>query len=219
MLTYYYAPGSIAFAPHMLLEELGIEHALERVLTGEEQQKLPAFLEVNPLGRLPALRLDDGRVLTETAAVLQYIAALKPEANMVPADPWLRARCHEWLSLIGTTMHPAYALIIRPDRVISEASTHDVLRKESRARFIALLRHCETRIPEDGWLLGAELTVADLNLAVMVMWARFIKVPLDELPRLKAWFKRVSARPAFLRTVRAEGLVDASGNPTPPARV
>jgi glutathione S-transferase len=219
MLTYYYAPGSIAFAPHLLLEELGIEHALVRVLTGEEQHRRPEFLQINPLGRLPAVKLEDGRVLTETAAVLQYIAALKPEAGLVPSEPWQRARCHEWLSLIGTTIHPAYALVLRPDRVIAEPSTHDALRKESRARFMELLRHCETRVPQEGWLLGTELSVADAYLAVIVMWARFINVPLDELPRLKAWFGRVAARPAFRRTLQAEGLIDAAGKPTPPTRV
>ena len=219
MLTYYYAPGSVAFAPHIVLEELGIEHELERVLTGDEEHKRPAYLQVNPLGRLPALKLDDGRVLTETAAVLQYLASLKPDANLVPVDPWLRARCQEWLSLIGTTLHPAYALILRPDRVIADASTHDVLRTESRARFIELLRHCDVRVPDEGWLLGSEFSVADAYLAVMVMWARFIQVPFEELPRLKAWFARVAARPAYRRTLVAEGLIDASGKPTPPTRV
>lgn len=70
----------------------------------------------------------------------------------------------------------------------------------------------------DGFLLG-EYSVADPYLAVMVLWARFIGAPLDDLPRLNAWLGRVAQRPAFLRTLRAEGLVDASGKPTPPARV
>lgn len=219
MLTYYYSPGGLAFAPHIILEELGIEHRLERVLTGEEQQHSPAYLQVNPLGRLPALKLDDGRVLTETAAILQYLAALRPEAQLVPSDPWLRARCHEWLSLLGTSVQPSYVWIIRPDRVVADASTHEALRREGRTRFLDLLRHCEQRVPEEGFLLGPELTVADPYLAVTVMWCRFIQAPLDELPPLTAWFRRFAARPSFGRTLLAEGLIDASGKPTPPTRV
>lgn len=219
MLTLYYAPGSLAFAPHMVLEELGLPHALERILTGEEQHRSPAYLKINPRGLLPALVRDDGQVLTETAAILQYLAALCPEAALVPSDPWLRARCQEWLSVIGTGLQPAYALIRRPDRFTSDTATHGSLSAAARERFTEILRYCESRVPQDGWLVGSDFTVADPYLAVMVLWARSIRDPLQDFPRLNAWFGRVAARPSFMRTVRAEGLIDASGKPTPPERV
>ena len=221
MLTLYYSPGGVAFAAHMVLEELGLPYALERILTGEEQQHSPAFLQINPLARVPVLKLDDGRLLTESAAVLQYLAALHPQggAALVPSDPWLRARCQEWLSLIGTTLHPTYAMVIRPDRTVADETTHAALRAASHARFVATLKHCETRVPEEGWLLGSEFSVADAYLTVIVMWTRFIRLPLDEMPKLKAWYGRVTQRPTFTRTLRAEGLIDADGKPTPPTRV
>jgi glutathione S-transferase len=218
MLTLYYAPGSLAFAPHMVLEELGLPHALERILTGEEQHRTAAYLKINPRGLLPALVLDDGQVLTETSAVLQYLAALRPQAALVPSDPLLRARCHEWLSVIGTGLQPAYALIGRPDRFTSDAATHESLSAAARARFVEILRFCESRVPEQGWLLG-DFSVADPYLAVMVLWARYLRDPVQDLPRLYAWFGRVATRPSFARTLRAEGLIDAAGKPTPPARV
>jgi glutathione S-transferase len=218
MLSLYYAPGAISFAPHMVLYELGIEHTAERLVTADDAHRTPAFMKINPLGRLPALVLDDGRVLTETAAILQYLAAVQPEPSLVPSDPWLRARCGEWLSLIGTSLQPTYAFILRPDRVVADATTHAPLQAAARARFMELLQHCEARVPNDGFLIG-DYSVADPYLLVMVLWARFIGVPFDGLPRLNAWFGRVAQRPAFLRTLRAEGLVDAAGKPTPPARV
>jgi len=219
MLTLYYAPGAVSFAPHMLLNELGLPHALERIDTGDEEQHRPEYLRINPLARVPALRLADGRILTETAAILQYLAAQRPEAGLVPEEPWLRAQCHEWLSLIGTTLQPTYAFVIRPDRVEPDPSTHAALRKTGRERFFKLLAHVEARVPEQGFLLGPELSVADPYVLVMVLWARFIGAPLSELPRLVAWSQRVGQRPSFLRTLRAEGLIDDSGKPTPPARV
>jgi glutathione S-transferase len=218
MLTLYYAPGSLAFAPHMVLTELGLPHALERILTGEEQHRTAAYLKINPRGLLPALVLDDGEVIIETEAVLQYLAALRPEAGLVPSDPLLRARCHEWLSVIGTGLQPAYALIGRPDRFTPDAATHASLSAAARVRFMEILRFCESRVPEQGWLLG-EYSVVDPYFAVMVMWARHSRLPLEDLPRLNAWFGRVAARPSFARTLLAEGLIDASGKPTPPARV
>lgn len=219
MLTLYYAPGAVSFAPHMLLQELEIPHELCRIETGDEEQHRPEYLRINPLARVPALRLDDGRVLTETAAILQYIAALKPEARLVPDDPWSSARCYEWLSLIGTSLQPAYAFILRPDRVEPDTSTHAALRKTGRERFLRLLAHAEGQVPEQGFLLGPELSVADPYLLVMVLWARFIGAQLDDLPRLAAWSQRVGQRPSFLRTLRAERLIDDTGKPTPPARV
>lgn len=218
MLTLYYAPGAISFAPHMVLEELGLPHEAERLVTADDEHKTPAFLKLNPLGKVPVLVLSDGRALTETAAVLQYLAALRPEAQLVPSDPWLRARLQEWLGLIGASMQPTYLFVTRPDRFIPDPATHAPLRSAARARFMELLGHCEARVPSDGWLLG-EYSVADPYLAVMVLWARFIREPLDAFPRLNAWFGRFAARPAFLRTLRAEGLIDASGKPTPPTRV
>lgn len=214
----YYAPGAISFAPHMVLYELGIEHTAERLVTADDEHRTPAFMKINPLGRLPALVLDDGRVLTETPAILLHLAALQPEPSLVPSEPWQRARCFEWLSLIGTSLQPTYTFVIRPDRFVADATAHEPLRAAARARFAELLQHCEARVPNGGFLLG-EYSVADPYLAVMVLWARFIGVPFDELPRLNAWFGRVAQRPAFLRTLRAEGLVDASGKPTPPTRV
>lgn len=218
MLTLYYAPGAISFAAHMVLEELGLEHETVRLETADDKHRTAPYLKINPLGSVPALVLSDGRALTETIAILQYLASLRPDAALEPSDPWLRARFHEWLSVIGTRLQPAYAFILRPDRIVADAAAHEPLRSAGRSRFIELLRHCEARVPNDGWLVG-EYSAADPYLAVMVMWARFIRVPFDGLPRLNAWFGRVAERPAFLRTLHAEGLIDASGKPTPPQRV
>jgi glutathione S-transferase len=218
MPTLYYAPGAISFAPHMVLSDLGVDHTALRLETADDAHRTPAYLKINPLGTLPSLVLDDGRVLTETAAILEYLATLRPEAALMPSDPWLRARCHEWLSVVGTSLRPTYAFILRPDRFVADAVTHAPLRAAARARFMDLLKHCEARVPSDGFLIGA-YSVADPYLAVMVLWARFIGESLDGLPRLNAWFGRVAQRPSFLRTLRAEGLIDATGKPTPPARV
>lgn len=218
MPTLYYSPGAVSLAPHILLHELDLEHRLVRVVTGDDEHRRPEYLRVNPLGRLPALVLDGG-VLTEVIAVLHYLAAQRPERGLVPSDALELARVNELLSLIASSLHPAYALAVRPDRVVADESTHAPLRRAGRDRFATLLAHIERRMPEGGWAVGERYTIADPYLLVMVLWARYIEVDLAELPRLGSFAARVLARPAVQKALRAEGLVDDAGRAHPPARV
>ena len=217
MYKLYYSPGACSLAPHIVLKELSLPHELIRVPTGEEAHHRPEYLRINPLAKLPALQLEDGEVLTEALAIMSYLA--ERTGSLLPDGLLERARCAELVALIGTAMHPSYAMVIRPDRVVKDPAAHDGLRSAGRDRFRTLLQHVDERLFRGPWALGERYTIADPYLFVMYAWAGYVDINARENQKLAKWAREVRARPAVEEALRAESLIDEAGRPTPPRSV
>ena len=200
----YFKPGACSLASHIILRETGVEFELEQVDTktmttasGED------YVSVNPKGYVPALRLDDGRVLTEGAAVLQYIADQHPDANLAPlAGTFERSKLHEHLNFVSSELHKAFGPFFAGAPLESEART------KAEASVVAKLGHFETLLADGRHYLGGDaFGVADAYLFVVSNWSNFVGVNLDKLPRIKAFVARVAGRPKTQEAMRAEGLL------------
>jgi glutathione S-transferase len=198
----YYAPGACSLSPHIVLCELKLPHELEKVDLKTHTLKSGAdYREVNPKGYVPALQLDDGLVLTEGPAIVQYLAELKPEERLLPPAATLeRARVQEWLAFIGTEIHKSFGPMFRPG--ISE-DWKDALLANIARRF----EFVEESLIGREYLMGTDFTVADAYLFTIVNWAPMMEIDLDLWPRLQAYQQRVAARPAVQEAMRAEGLL------------
>lgn len=190
----YLAPGACSLADHIALHEAGLEFERIRVdIPTRRTESGDDFTEVNPKGYVPALVLDDGTVLTENAAILTWVAQRAPQ--LAPGGEMGLIRLAEMLSFIGAELHK---LLIRSIFPISEEEKQAV--DEVVAQRLAYLAE---RLPGD-YLFGAEMSVADAYLYVMLRWARDLKLPRpDPLP---AYFDRIDARPAVQLALRHEGL-------------
>jgi glutathione S-transferase len=190
----YLAPGACSLADHIALHEAGLEFERIRVdIPTRRTESGDDFTAVNPKGYVPALVLDDGTVLTENAAILTWVADRAP--LLAPGGELGRIRLAEMLSFIGAELHK---LLIRSIFPISDQEKEIV--DEVVAQRLAYLAE---RLPGD-YLFGAEMSVADAYLYVMLRWARDLKLPRpDPLP---AYFDRVNARPAVQLALRHEGL-------------
>lgn len=200
MLKLYYTPGACSIVPHVTLREAGIPFELERV--DLMRKKLPDggdFTAVNPKGYVPALRLEDGQVLTEVGAVVQYIADLKPESGLAAAPGTVeRARLQEWLNFIATELHKGIGALFLPKLT-------DELKEVIKDRAAARLAFLATNLEGKRWLLGERFTVADAYaFYAMRSFTRFGKRDLPEA--LAPYYERIAARPAVLETLAAEGL-------------
>lgn len=198
----YYSPGACSLSPHIVAREAGIPLTLVKVDTKTKRcEDGKDFLAINPKGYVPVLELDNGEILTEGPAIVQYLADLKPESGMAPTHgTWQRYRLQEMLGYINSEIHKTYSPLFRPDTPEAvRAERKDYLRKR-----YALL---EDILAKQTWLLGKPFTVADAYLFTVTNWARHVDLDLSSFKALDAFQQRVAARPAVQAAMQEEGLI------------
>lgn len=204
MLKLFYALNTCALASHIALEEAGLRHETLRLDFASGEQTKPEYLAVNPKGRVPALVTDRG-VLTETPAILLYIAQLAPQAKLAPLDDAFElARLQAFNSYLCSTVHVAHAHMRRGKRWSDEdASIADMRRKvpQNMADCFGLI---EREMFAGPWVMGAQYTVCDPYLFTIEKWLEGDGVDIARFPRIDDHFRRMSARPAVQRALAVE---------------
>ncbi len=197
----YYSPGACSLSPHIVLCETGLDFTIEKVnLRTKETESGRDFSAINPKGYVPALELDDGEVLTEGPAIVQYVADLAPEKKLIPpAGTLARARVQEWLNFIGTELHKNFTPLFNP------ASTDDI-RNAAQANIARRLPIAATALDAHPYLIGDSFSVADAYLFTVLSWTGFVKVDITPWPSLAAFVERMKARPGVHAALAAEGL-------------
>ena len=198
----YYSPGACSLSPHIVANEIGIPLELEKVDTKTKQTEHGSdYLAINPKGYVPALRLDDGALLTEGPAIVQYLADQKPGSGIAPANGTLaRYRLQEMLGYINSELHKTYSPLFNPN-------TTDAVRADREAYLRKRYALIEQTLSGQPFLLGDQFSAADAYLFTVTNWARVLKLDLSEFPNLMAFQKRVAERPAVQGAMREEGLV------------
>ena len=200
----FYAPGACSLSPHIVAAEAGIDLELVKVNLGTKTVAAEGdYWAVNPKGSVPALELDNGEILTEGPAIVQYLADQKPEARLAPANGTLaRYRLQEALNYITSEIHKSYSPLFNP-KILPEVRAERV---EYLRRRYALL---DKQLTGRKYLLGDQFTVADAYLFVVTRWAKAAKVDLSDYANIQAFQNRVAARPAVQVALRAEELMPA----------
>ena len=198
----YYFSGACSLASNIALREAGLKFELIKVdrRTRKAADGLD-YNEVNPKGYVPALTLDDGEVLTENVAVLQYIADRNPASKLAPpAGTMERYRLVEWLAFISSEIHKNFSPLFRDD---APEETKQCLRKVLSARLDYLSRAIGNR----PFLMGEQFTVADAYLFTVLGWSRHLNFDLGKWPQLQGHLERVGARPLVIEALKTERLV------------
>ena len=195
-------PGSCSLASHIVLEEIGRPYETEAVDLAKRVTASGAdFWAINPRGYVPALLLDDGDLLTEGPAILQYLADQAPELNLAPANgSKARYQLQSWLTFIGTEVHKNFSPFFNP------AATPE-MKELARANLQRRLGYVNDQLAGRDFLMGDTFSVADAYLFTVVGWAKFVQLDLSAWPHLIAFQGRVAARPATQRALKAEGLI------------
>ncbi|GAB3427844.1 glutathione transferase GstA [Massilia solisilvae] len=198
----YFSPGACSLSPRIVLNEAGIPFTAEQV---DVRKKVTAsgadFRTINPKGYVPALQLDDGKVLTEGAAIVQYIADLAPASNLAPAaGSFARYQLMEWLNYIAAEVHKGFSPLFMP-------GTSDDAKAAARTAVGNRLNYIEQQMAGHDYLMGSQFTVADAYLFTVLGWCGYVGMSLDDWPALKSYMARVGGRPAVQQALRDEGLV------------
>jgi glutathione S-transferase len=198
----YYYPGACSLAVHITLREAGYTFDTEQVDLGAKKTAGGAdYLKINPKGYVPALALDDGQVLTEVAAILQYLADRKPESGLAPkAGTMEHYRLIEWLNFISSEVHKAFGPLW------SEA-TPAATKQAAIERIGQRFDYLASVLGAKPFLTGDRLTVADAYLFTMLGWAGYHKLDLGKWPVLQSYSGRIASLPAVTAAMKAEGLI------------
>lgn len=184
MLTLFIAPGSSSMAPHIALNMIDAPFDIRPLSFAKGEQREPAYLAINPEGKVPTLVAQDG-VLTEVAAILLYLARRYPKAGLLPDDAMGEAQALSWMSFAAATLHPAFMA--------------------GAERAVQALRQADARLGGKHWAVGDRLSIADIHLFRLFWRMRHtLDLPLDELPGLTAHYDRMMALPAVMRTCEVE---------------
>ena len=198
----YYAPGACSLSPHIVARELGIPFELKKVNNKDKTIEGGGdYWKINARGYVPALELDDGQVLTEGPAIVQYLADRKPEAGLAPkAGSLERYRLQEWLNFLTAEIHKQFSPLFKPN-------TPDEYKKIAKENIATRFDWLEGQLAGKDYLMGKQFTVADAYLFVLLNWTKFQSIDLAKWPNLAAFHQRVGARPKVQEALQAEGLL------------
>ncbi|MGC1497733.1 MAG: glutathione transferase GstA [Sulfitobacter sp.] len=201
----HYKPGACSMASHIILNELGMSFDLDKTDTDTGKTEAGEnFLKISPNGYVPALITDDGEIITENPAVLQYLADQSPDAGLAPPNGTLaRTRLQEALNFVSSELHKSFGPFF------SGKELDDVARQKAEDGVKRRAAHVEQRL-DDGraFLLGDTFTVADAYAFVVLNWAGFVGISLAAHPKTQAYVARIAARPSSIKAMIAEGLME-----------
>jgi glutathione S-transferase len=197
----YYAPGACSLSPHIVARELGLPIELKKVNTKDKTIEGGGdFWKVNPRGYVPALELDNGQVLTEGPAIVQYLADQKADAGLAPKWGSIeRYRLQEWLNFLTSEIHKSFSPLFKPN-------TPEEYKKIAKENLAGRFDWLDKQLASKEYLLGS-FSVADAYLFVLLGWTKPTQIDLSRWPNLAAFHKRVGSRPKVKEAMQAEGLL------------
>ncbi|MDU6924406.1 glutathione transferase GstA [Franconibacter helveticus 513] len=197
----FYKAGACSLSPHIVLRESGLDFTLVKVdLAAKKTESGDDYLAINPKGQVPALQLDDGSLLTEGVAIVQYLADKVPDRQLLaPAGSMTRYHTLEWLNYIATELHKGFSPLFRPD-------TPEAYKQTARGLLEKKLQYVNDELTDKQWLMGLRFSVADAYLFTVLRWGKAIKLNFDGLDNIEHYLARMQARPAVAAALAAEGL-------------
>ena len=205
MIKLYYSPGACSLASHIVLEELGIAYESVLVSLADGDHKRPEFLRMNPKGRVPALNVD-GKILTESVAILTYLGGGYAERGLWPKETWKQAEALSLMSWLSSTVHTTVAGIWRPERYATDAAAKDHIKATSKENLLKYFDDIDKMLLGRSFAMGGQYGVCDPYLLVFYRWGNRLGIDMKTL--YPVWTKhalRVFSRPTVRRVFEAEG--------------
>ena len=206
MLKLFYSPNSCALASHIALAEAGAPYETVRLDFTKNEQRQPEYLAVNPKGRVPALITERG-ILTESPAILVFIAQSFPQAGLAPLDdPFAFAELQAFNSYLCSTVHVAHAHRMRGSRWADDPAALEAMKRKVPQTVGDCFRLIEQKMFKGPWVFGERYSIADPYLFTISTWLEGDSVDIATLPKIREHRNRVAARPAVRRALAEQGV-------------
>lgn len=198
----YYSPGACSLSPHIVACEADLALELVKVnLQTKQTETGEDFRQINPSGYVPALILDNDKILTEGPAIVQYLADRLPEKKLAPeAGTFERYQLQQWLNYISTEIHKSFSPLF-------DASASQVVKDQAKEKLIVRLGTIAVQLSKQPFLLGENFSVADAYLFVTLSWGPHVGLDIARWPELTRYVGKISARPAVQKAMKEEGLI------------
>jgi glutathione S-transferase len=204
MIRLYYAPHTCALASHIALEEAGAEYATVRISFADEEQRKPEYLAINPKGRVPAMVTERG-ILTETPAMLAFIAQIFPQARLAPLDdPFMFAEVQAFNSYLCSTVHVAHAHRMRGYRWVDDPASIAAMQRKVPETVGACFELIERKMLQGPWVMGDIYTICDPYLFTLAQWMEKDGVDPQRFPKVRDHRNRMSERTTVRKAIAAE---------------
>ena len=204
MYTLYYAPGTCALASHITLEEAGAPYQAVKLDFRNNEQRSDAYLKINSKGRVPALATPDG-VLSETPAILAFIAQKFPQAGLAPTDPYRFAVAQSFNSYLCSTVHVSHAHRMRGHRWVDDnPAAIEAMQRKVPANMRAAFELVEQQLLAGPWVLGNVYSVCDPYLFTLARWLEGDGVDIAAFPKVNDHLQRMNQRPAVIKVLAAQ---------------
>jgi glutathione S-transferase len=200
MITLFYAPGACSMAAHIVLEESGEKYEGKRMDLSKGEQRTEAYKKIHPLGRVPALLLDNGEPLTENTAILPYLGK---RFGLWPKDAIAEAQALSLIGFFASTVHPAHAHVARPERYTADKAAFPGIQEQGKKSFHEYLKQIDARLAGRQWL-SDQYSVVDPYAFTFYTWGVRRELPMAELKNFGAHKDRMLQRPAVKRVVEDE---------------
>lgn len=208
----YYSPGTACLAPHFLLEELGLPYELVLVDTSKQEHQQPAYLKLNPNGKIPLL-IDGDLQLTESAAICLYLAdqygAQNKDINFSPAlGTPIRARLYQWMMYLTNTLQAELLSYFYPERRNADAAGAAQVKATAEQRVAQMLGYIDDHLAQSQgeYLIGEQVSIADLFLFMLCRWTRGMQKPARDYPQLGPYLQGLLERRSIIKTFEMEGI-------------
>jgi glutathione S-transferase len=204
----FYKAGACALAPHIVMAELNMVYELEAVDLKTKTCASGDFKKINPKGSIPALRMDNGEILTEGAVISQYLADQKMDSTILPKFGTLdRVRCLEWMNFIATDLHKNFSPLFGADMIMKNVEG----KTEMKMFYVETLKNKVALVSEklgnNDYLMGKNFTIADAYLFTVLNWSKHVGLDLSQWSNMPTYMTRVHDRPAVIKAMKEEGLL------------
>jgi glutathione S-transferase len=209
MMKLYFSGGSCAMSCHIALEEAGLNYTPAQVDWDKPSAEYEEMKKLNPLGVVPVLVTDQGKIITQNAAILEFLADSKPSSHLLPSVGTVeRAEVMQWVSFVSSDLHKSFGPLFMGDAITANAEGKKDVRAWAEKNLHGYLSYVEKSLTGKDFICGSQFTIADAYLFTVVNWCQWVKVPTTEYKNITSYMARVASRPAVQKAMKMEGLLE-----------